>query len=234
LKGIGDGYRAGASAPRCVASSRAAFHERDSRAIARLALDRDETVIVGKDARGVIRYASADYLRDESRLFQAAGELAARHQLRLDPENVQRALDRAPHLSDEQRGAVLAATTGEDLALVVGRAGAGKTTAAATIASAYRDAGYDVVGAALAGKAADTLQQEAGIHSRTLHSWEYSWGRGEETLDRRIVLVIDEAGMVDARQLSRVLDHAATHDAKVPAAQSAGEAGEPGACEKGE
>ena len=124
-------------------------------------------------------------------------------------------LPRAPHLSEEQRGAILAATTGDDLALVVGRAGAGKTTAAATIAEAYRDAGYDVVGAALAGKAADTLQQEAGIHSRTLHSWEYSWGRGEETLDRRIVLVIDEAGMVDARQLSRVLDHAATHEAKI-------------------
>ena len=152
---------------------RAAFHERDSRAIASLALDREETVIVGKDARGVTRYASADYLRDEARLFHAAGELAARHEHRLDPENVQRTLDRAPHLSEEQRGA------------------------------------------ALAGKAADTLQQEAGIHSRTLHSWEYSWGRGEETLDRRIVLVIDEAGMVDARQLSRVLDHAATHDSKV-------------------
>jgi Ti-type conjugative transfer relaxase TraA len=194
---------------------RAAFHEPDSRAIARLALDHDETVIVGKDARGVTRYASTTYLRDEARLFEAAGELAARHQLRLDPGDVQRTLDRAPHLSEEQRGAVLAATTGDDLTLVVGRAGAGKTTAAATIAEAYRDAGYDVVGAALAGKAADTLQQEAGIHSRTLHSWEYSWGRGEETLDRRIVLVIDEAGMVDARQLSRVLDHAATHDAKV-------------------
>jgi Ti-type conjugative transfer relaxase TraA len=194
---------------------RAAFHEPDSRAIARQALDHDETVFVGKDARGVTRYASADYLRDEARLFEAAGELAARHQLRLDPSGVERALDRAPHLSKEQRGAVLAATTGDDLALVVGRAGAGKTTAAATIASAYRDAGYDVVGGALAGKAADTLQQEAGIHSRTLHSWEYSWGRGEETLDRRMVLVIDEAGMVDARQLSRVLDHAATHDAKV-------------------
>jgi hypothetical protein len=47
---------------------RAAFHERDSRPTARMALDRNETVIVGKDARGVTRYASADYLRDEARL----------------------------------------------------------------------------------------------------------------------------------------------------------------------
>lgn len=35
--------------------------------------------------------------------------------------------------------------------------------------ASHRDAGYDVVGAALARKAADTLQQKAGIHSRTLH-----------------------------------------------------------------
>jgi hypothetical protein len=53
---------------------RAAFHEPDSRAIARLALDGDETVIVGKDARGVTRYDSTDYLRDEARPFHAASE----------------------------------------------------------------------------------------------------------------------------------------------------------------
>ena len=194
---------------------RAAFHEPDSYALAQRALDRDQIVTVGKDARGVMHYAFIEYLRDEARLFRAAGELAARQQLRLDPGDVQRALDRVPHLSDEQRSAVVAATVRDDLALIVGRAGAGKTTAAATIADAYREAGYQVVGGALAGKAADTLQREAGIHSRTLHSWEYSWGRGESQLHAASVLVIDEAGMMDARQLSRVLDHASAHHAKV-------------------
>jgi AAA domain len=59
----------------------------------------------------------------------------------LDAAAVGRVLDRAPHLSEEQRAAVLAATTGGDLAQIVGRAGAGKTTAAAAIAEAYREAG---------------------------------------------------------------------------------------------
>jgi ABC-type glutathione transport system ATPase component len=70
-----------------------------------------------------------------------------------------------PHLSSEQRAAVTPATTRDDLALIVGRVGAGKTTAAATIAAAYREAGYEVRGAALAGKAADTLQQETLDHA---------------------------------------------------------------------
>jgi hypothetical protein len=194
---------------------RAAFHEPDSHELARRALASGDLAEVGKDARGHIRYASADYLRHEARMFTAAEDLAGRASLRLDAGQVGRALDRAPRLSDEQRAAVLHATTGDDLALVVGRAGAGKTTAAATIADAYREAGYEVLGGALAGKAADTLARETGIPSRTLHSWEHAWERGQDLLHRRRVLLVDEAGMVDARQLARVLDRAAQEGAKV-------------------
>jgi hypothetical protein len=195
---------------------RAAFHEPRSLALTQRALDSPNLVEVGKDTRGVVRYASRDYLRQEERLFSAAAELASRRGLALDPAAVGRVLDRAPHLSEEQRVAVLAATTGGDLAQIVGRAGAGKTTAASAIAEAYREAGYEVRGAALAGKAAETLQQETGIRSRTLHSWEDAWVRkGVERLHAGSVLVIDEAGMVDARQLGRMLDYAQQSNAKV-------------------
>jgi ATP-dependent exoDNAse (exonuclease V) alpha subunit len=98
---------------------------------------------------------------------------------------------------------------------VVGRAGAGKTTAARAIADAYRDQGYEVHGAALAGKAAESLQAEAGIPSRTLASLERDRLQGRGALHGRSVLVLDEAGMVDARQLARVLEHAQAGGAKV-------------------
>jgi AAA domain len=116
--------------------------------------------------------------------------LAGRQDLRLDPSHVHRTLERVPQLSAEQRDAVVHATTRDDLALIAGRAGAAKTTAAATIADAYREAGYAVCGAALAGKAADTLQQEAGIPFRTLHSWEYAWEHRQDRLDAGTVLAI--------------------------------------------
>jgi hypothetical protein len=51
----------------------------------------------------------------------AAAELAGRQDLRLDPGLVQRALERVPQLSSEQRDAVAAATTRDDLTLIVGR-----------------------------------------------------------------------------------------------------------------
>jgi len=194
---------------------RAAFYQDESVALVRTALADRHVLELGKDAHGAVRYASREYVEVEARMFGAAGELAARANLRLDAAGVGQTLERFPHFSDEQRAAVLHATTGEDLAQVVGRAGAGKTSAARAIAEAYRDQGYEVRGAALAGKAAAGLQAEAGIPSRTLASLEHGWDRGRDALHPGAVLVIDEAGMVDARQLSRVLEHAQARAAKV-------------------
>jgi ATP-dependent exoDNAse (exonuclease V) alpha subunit len=70
-----------------------------------------------------------------------------------------------------------------------------------------------VCGAALAGKAAEGLQREAGIPSRTLASLEHAWKDGRNRLPGGAVLVVDEVGMVDARRLGRVL--AQEHGAEV-------------------
>lgn len=69
--------------------------------------------------------------------------------------------------------------------------------------------------AALAGIAAENLEQASGIAARTLASWEYAWERGNELLSKRDVLVIDEAGLVGTRQLAGVLERAETAGAKV-------------------
>jgi hypothetical protein len=187
----------------------------ESASLVREALRGEHLLDLGRDSRGATRYTSREYLAAESRLFASAALLADRQGLRLDPAAVAPALAGATHLSDEQRAAVLHATTGSDLAQIVGRAGAGKTTVARAIAETYRAAGCTVQGAALAGKAAEGLAQTAGLPSRTLASLEYAWSRGRDALDSRSVLLIDEAGMIDARQLGRVLDQAQRAHAKV-------------------
>ena len=195
---------------------RGAFHQPESVALVREALASDQVLDLGRDARGAVRYTTREYLDAEARLLTAAGGLAARHELRLDSAIVERLLDRAvPALSAEQRAAVLHATTADDLAQIVGRAGAGKTTAARSIAAAYEEAGYEVRGAALAGKAAEVLQTETGVRSRTLASLEHAWSEGTERLGARSVLLVDEAGMVDVRRLGRVLAYAEERGAKV-------------------
>jgi Ti-type conjugative transfer relaxase TraA len=106
-------------------------------------------------------------------------------------------------LSHEQRAAIVHITGPERIAAVVGFAGAGKSTMLAAARQAWEAQGYQVHGAALSGKAAEGLEQSSGIESRTLASWEYGWQAGRGELCRNDVFVIDEAGMVGSRQLSR-------------------------------
>jgi Ti-type conjugative transfer relaxase TraA len=83
-------------------------------------------------------------------------------------------------------------------------AGAGKSTLLSVAREAWERQGFDVYGATLAGKAADSLQSASGINSRTLASLEASWKSGYEPVGSGAVVVIDEAGMVGSRQLARV------------------------------
>ncbi len=106
-------------------------------------------------------------------------------------------------LSAEQQDALHHVLGDKQLSSVVGLAGAGKSTLLATAQEAWVKQGF-TVRAALAGKAAEELQSASGIASRTLASLELSWKNGYEPIANGDVLVIDEAGMIGTRQLSRV------------------------------
>ena len=105
-------------------------------------------------------------------------------------------------MSDEQGDAVRHITGEQQVSVVVGFAGAGKSTMLAAAKDAWEAEGYTVHGAALAGKAVAGLEESAGIEGRTLASWEMRWKMGTAQLGPRDVMVIDEAGMVGSRQLA--------------------------------
>jgi Ti-type conjugative transfer relaxase TraA len=121
----------------------------------------------------------------------------------------------AAGLSDEQRGAIEHIAGSEQIAAVVGFAGAGKSTMLAAAREAWQAQGYTVHGAALSGKAAEGLEESSGIQSRTLASWDYGWQAGRGELGPKDVLVIDEAGMVGSRQLARFVGEAERTGAKL-------------------
>ncbi len=193
----------------------------DGDALLRQALESEQVVTVGTGPRGENRFATRDYVDAEQGMFRAAERLAGRGDLQLPSGSVAALVEErfvgpsVATLSHEQQGAVIHATTGRDLALVVGRAGAGKTRLTRAVAEAYREAGYRVQGAALAGKAAEGLATEAGLEARTLASYIYGWKNGTGELSSRDVLLVDEAGMIDVRKMRRVLEHAEAHGAKV-------------------
>jgi len=120
-----------------------------------------------------------------------------------------------PPLSGEQEAALRHVTGPEGIAVVTGRAGAGKSTMLAAAREAWERDGYRVLGAALAGKAADGLQEASGIKARTLGAWAWRWERGQEMPGPKDVLVVDEAGMLGTAQLTAILKQVRSAGAKV-------------------
>jgi hypothetical protein len=95
---------------------------------------------------------------------------------------------------------------GRHISLVLGVAGAGKTTAIRCAAEAFTAAGYEVVGTATSGQAARTLGREAGLaQSRTMASLLWRLDHHTLELTPRHVVVLDEAGMTDDQDMLRLL-----------------------------
>ena len=181
-----------------------------------------EVVRLGEDGRGRERLTTRGMLAVERRMEEAGAALARSREHRIGRNQAGLAATVAAvrsgrKLGDEQRAAVRHVTEGNDLALVVGYAGTGKSAMLGVARGVWEAEGYRVRGAALSGIAAEGLEAGSGIRSRTLASLEWGWaqGRPEDRLTARDVLVVDEAGMVGSRQMERVLSHAREAGAKV-------------------
>lgn len=107
-------------------------------------------------------------------------------------------------LSDDQVHAIEHIVSDGQLKVIVGYAGAGKTTCLDIAQEIWKESGYRVVGAAPTGKAASNLEN-IGIASKTLHKWEQEWRRDREILSKNTVFILDEAGMVDSQKLHFLL-----------------------------
>lgn len=161
------------------------------------------------------RYTTRAMIRLESAMARQAVWLSGKQGHAIPGAVLGATFHRHGRLSQEQKTAIERITGSGRITAVVGRAGAGKTTMMKAARAAWEQAGYRVVGGALAGKAAEGLEQEAGIESRTLASWELRWERGRDILDRRTVFVIDEAGMVASKQLAGFVDAVVRSGAKI-------------------
>jgi len=83
------------------------------------------------------------------------------------------------------------------------------------VAAAYEEAGFRVIGAAVAGDAARTLGEEAAIDARTVAKLLSDLENGRDRLDARSVLVIDEAGTLGASQAKALFEQARDAGARV-------------------
>ncbi|MHB1444692.1 MAG: MobF family relaxase [Acidimicrobiales bacterium] len=131
----------------------------------------------------------------------AVAEVAARRGYGLSPE--QESLVR--HIAGDGLG----------IDAVIGVAGSGKTTALEALGLAWSKAGHRVLGSATSGQAARNLGIEANIDTHTVASLTRSLEAGRIRLGPTDLIVLDEAGMTEDRDLLKLLNAAGAARAHV-------------------
>lgn len=170
---------------------------------------KDERCLVAGERGGLRHYTSREVLSEQAALRSSLGSLLqARDEGRRDGF-VERFSGLALALSAEQRAAVESITGERHLSVVSGYAGAGKSTMLHAARLTWEAQGKEVFGCALAGKAAKGLQESSGIGSDTLAKRLMDLEKGRLSLTRKSVVVVDEAGMVENRQMAELAKHCA-------------------------
>jgi conjugative relaxase-like TrwC/TraI family protein len=162
------------------------------------------------------RWSTPDLLGVEQRLVTADTGRTGEHAAVASHQAVRDGLAAHPTAGQDQQAMVRdLCQGGQGVALVVGRAGTGKTFALGIARHAWQLDGYRLLAAAPTGIATLSLQGEGFEDVATCDRLLGELDRGGEQLDPRTVLVVDEAGMVGSRKLARLLEHAHQAQAKV-------------------
>ena len=168
--------------------------------------------------RHATRYSSTAVIAAESRLLDRADSRTAP---RLSPATVAKAALRSYdglQLTRNQADVLESiATSGRLIDLLVGPAGAGKTTAMRALLTAWRrEHGQgSVVGLAPSAAAADVLAADLGICCENTAKWLYDDAAGNVRLHRGQLVIIDEATLADTTTLDQITNLAAIAGAKV-------------------
>lgn len=152
-----------------------------------------------------VRYSTPEMAAVERQMLATATAHRERRLAVADAATVAAVLQAHPEFTADQRAMVeRLCLAGEGVSVVEGLAGTGKTAALGACREAWESAGYTLVGGALAAKAAEGLEEDAGVRSFTVRKLVRSL-TDEDRLQPQAVLVIDEAGMVGSRDHARLV-----------------------------
>ncbi len=173
-----------------------------------------EMVALGLDDKGRARFTTQEMLALESRMIARSTELAEANSHAVN-ETLQLKAQSLKSLTTEQKIAFDHVVGAGGLKCVVGFAGTGKSYLLGAARDVWEGQGYQVHGVTLSGIAAENLSGSSGITSRTFASRSYYWDKGEQSLTSKDILVVDEAGMLSSRQMTKLMDQAHAGGAKV-------------------
>lgn len=149
----------------------------------------------------------------EKALFENIDKLSSSFTHKLDAGQViaTKAEEKEVFTDSSNKEAIKFLSSNSDLAILVGRAGTGKTSLIAQLAYLYTKNGYEIYGGAVSGIATDNLSKKLSGEFRTIASWktlaenmqDFSLSKG----GTKGVFILDEASMVDIADLKFLTDH---------------------------
>jgi Ti-type conjugative transfer relaxase TraA len=177
---------------------------------------RDVLVLHDRETGEMVGRFSTRTVREQERaaLADGAAMAGAGHHRGVQIRHQEAALA-SRTLRDDQRLAFEHAVSAGGLKLIEGRAGTGKSYTLAAVREAHQAAGHRVVGLAPTNAVAQDLKADGFAEASTVHSLLFQLKNGRTALDRRTVLVVDEAAMLDSRVTGELLAEAKRAGAKV-------------------
>jgi hypothetical protein len=174
----------------------------------------------GGDPRADAVFSTQDLIDTEHRVASYIAELHDEATINVPEQHIQAALGAeaarcgGQGLDAEQERALRTLCSPAGWAGTVGIAGSGKTTTLRPAVDAMQAAGYQVLGVALAGGAAEVLQAETGAPSWNIADFLVRCESGSLwapdgrplSLGPNTILLIDEGGTVDSRTFARLID----------------------------
>jgi Ti-type conjugative transfer relaxase TraA len=118
-------------------------------------------------------------------------------------------------LSPEQRAAAEWMTDGRQIAIVIGRAGTGKSHTLNAARHAFEAEGFRVIGLAPTNSVVGDLRKDGYGHAATLHRELGQLERDSSRWDRKTVVMVDEAAMMDNAIMAKLMKGAERSGAKL-------------------
>lgn len=152
-------------------------------------------------------FTTKEVRAEEEKLMRFATSVGKRSTPVLSPKAVAKGMEGRAFSEEQQKAYELCVQSDQNLSLIQGRAGVGKSYVLNAIRMAHEEDGYRVIGLAPTNKVASDLQESGFKEAKTCHNFLFSLKNGKMAVNSNTLIVIDEAGMLGT-ELSVELFHA--------------------------
>src|SRR3990167_616242 len=161
-----------------------------------------------------LRYSTRANFRKEARLIRQAEAISLKKAHAIST-NVINKIAKQMDLSKEKHDALKYIVCGQDIALIVGHAGTGKSYLMKAAEKIWSAQGYKTFGMAVAGVAARELKEKSNIPSSTIASFKKRLLIGKLQLKSNHIVVMDEAGMTNLEDMAFIINEIKRAHAKL-------------------